>query len=233
MAKTLIDRLLLPLLFVVAAVVVSFFVVDLNLCDEDVTEVIVERVVAKIEEPPTISPYDDIFKEVGAANGIDWLLLAAIARSESEFHHKAVSRSGAVGLMQIMPYVAASMGVQREELFDAKRNVEVAAQLLLSIEGMFRFKEGGDVTEQLRLVLAAYNAGYSRVGDARRLARYFKDDDLKWSVVASYLEMLCEEEYFSHEVVKYGAFYGSAETIAYVRKVMRVYKRYKQRLKGA
>lgn len=222
MAKFWIRRVVAPLLFVVAASAIS---ISLLLPKRSAPQVVEEELLLN-ENYNFISAYDDIFKEVGAACGIDWVLLAAIARSESEFKSDAISSSGAVGLMQIMPRVAANMGVEYEELFDAKRNVEVAAELLHSIDVMFRFDKTFGAKERLCFTLAAYNAGYSRIADARRLARYFEDDDSSWEVVASYLEMLCEEEYFELEVVKGGSFYGSDETISYVKKVMRIYDRY-------
>ena len=67
-----------------------------------------------------ISSYDAVFQTVGKKYGIDWLLLAAIARAESQFRFDAVSRAGAVGLMQIMPLVAHNMGYTREALFDIR-----------------------------------------------------------------------------------------------------------------
>ena len=221
MVKSWIWKALVPLLFAVVASAITISLLSVRASAELSAE---EEVLD--DSYNFISAYDDIFKEVGAAWGIDWVLLAAIARSESEFRSDAISSSGAVGLMQVMPRVAANMGVQYDELFDARRNVEVAAELLHAIEKMFRFDKDFDAKERLRFTLAAYNAGYSRIADARRLARYFEDDDRRWEVVASYLEMLCEEEYFELEVVQGGAFYGSDETISYVKKVMRVYDRY-------
>ena len=87
-----------------------------------------------------------------------------------------------------------------------------------------------DASEQLKFVLACYNAGYSRVSDARRLARFFQDKSNEWYTVSGYLELLAEEEYHTHEAVKGGAYYGSAETISYVNKVMRIYKHYRRKV---
>ena len=216
MTKIWIERIVVPLLFVVAASALSLYL----LCMKSIKDESAQSSAIQIQESYLISSYDAIFQEVGAAWGVDWLLLAAIARSESEFRYDAVSPSGAVGLMQIMPYVAANMGVERSELFDPRRNVEIAAELLHSIDDMLHLDEGFDERERLCFTLAGYNAGYLRIADARRLAKYYGDDDRKWSVVSTYLAMLCEEEYFELEVVRGGAFYGSDETIAYVSKVM-------------
>ena len=173
-----------------------------------------------------ISDYDGLFMRVGEHYGIDWRLLAAIARAESKFRPDVVSKAGAVGLMQIMPYVARRMGVEREGLFDAEVSVTLAARLLKENDDMLRLGRNFDSEERLRFVLACYNAGFSRIDDARRLARHYEDDADKWSIVATYLALLAEEEFYEHEVVESGAFHGSEETVAYVRVVMRHYKRF-------
>lgn len=216
-----------PLLFLVVATLLSLFGIDMA----KITPEQMEQLQALVIPEPKISSHDDIFRSVGERYDVDWLLLAAIARAESEFRVDAVSKAGAVGLMQIMPSVARNMGYEREVLFDATVNVEIAAQLLHDNNRMLRLSEEFDSEERLNFILACYNAGYSRISDARRLARYHEDDANRWSVVSSYLELLSEPEFAEHEVVKSGAFHGSDETIIYVKKVMRIYKRYRNKMK--
>ena len=168
-----------------------------------------------------------MLQSVGEEYGIDWLLLSAIASAESEFRFDAVSKAGAVGLMQIMPSVARNMGYTREELFDARQCAEIASQLLIENNKMLHLPSDFDKTERLHFILACYNAGYSRIADARRLARYHDDDADTWSVVSTYLMLLAEPEFAEHEVVLSGPFYGSNETIAYVSKVMHIYNIYR------
>ena len=182
------------------------------------------------EEQYLISPYDKMFQEIGDRYSVDWLLLSAIARAESEFRFDAVSKVGAVGLMQIMPATAKSMGYEREQLFDAEISAEVAAKLLHENNKMLHLPRSFDKDERLKFILACYNAGYSRIADARRLARYYEDNADKWSIVATYLALLSEPEYAEHEVVQSGEFYGSGETIAYVNKVMHIYNLYRNQI---
>ncbi len=229
MIKYCIDRVIVPLLFLTMATVVSLCSIC-SLENGDETDSAIRLYSVEEENKRYISPYDALFQGVAAKMEMDWLLLLSIARAESEFRADAVSRSGAVGLMQVMPFVASSMGVSRDELFIPERNIEVAAELLSSIKKMYGFKDSMDEAEQIKFILAAYNAGYSRISDARRLARYFEDDDCRWHIVASYLALLSEEEYSEHEVVRYGAFYGSDETISYVDKVLHIYNLYRSRI---
>lgn len=228
LSKT-IHRTIAPLLFVAVAVALSLVATSAVVGTTSPQEV------QPTEEEPRciISDYDPIFMRVGEQYDIDWCLLAAIARVESKFRSDAVSKAGAVGLMQIMPYVARRMGVEPEALFDPEVSVNVAAQLLQENSKMLRLGRNFDGEERLRFMLACYNAGFSRIDDARRLARYFDDDAGKWSSVSHYLTLLGEEEYSNHEVVTSGAFYGSAETVAYVEVVMRRYHRFCRKIERA
>ena len=95
------------------------------------------------------------------ANGLDPALVASLIRQESNFNPRATSPVGARGLMQLMPSVGASIarskkipGYTDESLYDAAINITLGTQHL---SGLFRR------TSQLERVLAAYNAGESRV----------------------------------------------------------------------
>ena len=99
--------------------------------------------------------------EYSKANGLDPALVASLIRQESAFNPKARSPVGALGLMQLMPSVgrnlARSQGIQGytdESLFDPAINIRLGTRHL---SGLFRR------TSQLERVLAAYNAGESRV----------------------------------------------------------------------
>ena len=224
-----VNRVVLPLLFlaVTTAIALVFAVFAVRTMQSRVAQAEVE---VEESESYILSPFDKMFREVGELYDVDWCLLSAIARVESEFNPNAVSRSGAVGLMQVMPHVALNMGVQRDSLFNPHICTTVAAQLLHENIKMLNLSSDIDASEQLKFVLACYNAGYSRVSDARRLARFFQDKSNEWYTVSGYLELLAEEEYHTHEAVKGGAYYGSAETISYVNKVMRIYKHYRRKV---
>lgn len=93
--------------------------------------------------------------ERAAANaGIDPRLLAAMVWQESRFQADAVSKSGAVGLAQLMPATAAGLDV---DPWDAQQNLDGGARYLA-----WTIKEFGSV----ELGLAAYNAGPGRVREA-------------------------------------------------------------------
>ncbi|MGQ0812292.1 MAG: lytic transglycosylase domain-containing protein [Nitrospiraceae bacterium] len=84
---------------------------------------------------------------------LDPALLRAVIKAESDFRQDAVSRKGAVGLMQIMPKTAASLQVA--DPYDSLQNIRAGAHQLRRLLNRYR--------GNLSLALAAYNAGAQRV----------------------------------------------------------------------
>jgi len=93
--------------------------------------------------------YDSFFREASLLYHLPESLLRAVARVESDFHPGVVSSAGAIGLMQLMPATAASMGVQ--DPFDPRQNILGGARFLRILANRFN----GDLV----LTIAAYNAG--------------------------------------------------------------------------
>lgn len=93
-------------------------------------------------------PFADLFNAAGSRYGVDPVLLAAMARTESGFDPAAVSPAGAQGLMQLMPGTAKGLGVT--DPFDPAQSVQGAAQLMRDL--LDRFGRVGEA-------LAGYNAG--------------------------------------------------------------------------
>ena len=96
--------------------------------------------------------YNSIIESASETYGLDADLIRAVIQAESSYNQNAVSSAGAQGLMQLMPGTAASLGVT--DSFDAQQNIFAGTKYLK--QQLERF---GD----LRLALAAYNTGPSRV----------------------------------------------------------------------
>lgn len=92
--------------------------------------------------------YEGMIKEAAADNGVEPELLRAVMTVESAFNPRAVSRTGARGLMQLMPQTAARFGVQ--DSFDPRQNIHGGARYLSTLVKRF--------ANDLELVVAAYNA---------------------------------------------------------------------------
>jgi soluble lytic murein transglycosylase-like protein len=97
--------------------------------------------------------YDSIIEHAAVSSALEPNLLRAVIVVESGFNSRAVSKRGAVGLMQLMPATASRFGVSNP--FDARQNVHAGARYLKFLIDRF----GHDV----RLALAAYNAGEDAV----------------------------------------------------------------------
>lgn len=92
------------------------------------------------------------FEAAAAANDLDPDFLTAVARTESALNPRALSPAGAIGLMQLMPATARSLGV---DPWDPKQNIMGGARHLRALLDRF---DG-----RIDLALAAYNAGSGAV----------------------------------------------------------------------
>lgn len=114
---------------------------------------------------PKISPRDKeiiitaILKESKATN-IDPLLITSVIAAESSFHPKAVSPCEACGLMQITSCVSQIMKISNP--FDIQQNIYAGTRYLQDLFRQF---------DQFELILAAYNAGPTRVARLGRVPR--------------------------------------------------------------
>lgn len=93
--------------------------------------------------------YSPIIKNAADLYEIEEALLHAVIKTESAYNAQAISRKGAIGLMQLMPATAKRYGVTNA--FDPTENIQGGTRYLKDLMAKFN--------NNLRLVLAAYNAG--------------------------------------------------------------------------
>jgi len=104
-------------------------------------------------DPARYRRYDGLIGEAARIYQLPEHFIRAVMRVESDFNPTVVSRAGAMGLMQLMPMTARSMGVS--DPFDARQNILAGARYLRILANRFR----GDLV----LTVAAYNAGEGAV----------------------------------------------------------------------
>ena len=124
---------------------------------------------------PADSAYLDAIREAAGKYGVDPKLVSAVAEIESGFSQDAVSATGAVGVMQLMPETAESLGVNP---YDAKQNISGGAQYLRQMLDDFN----GDV----RKAVAAYNAGPEAVREYGGVPPYSETQQYVASVLDIY-----------------------------------------------
>ena len=100
-----------------------------------------------------IKKYDSIISQASEKFSLEPSLVKAVIKAESGFDHKAVSSKGAQGLMQLMPDTADEMAV--DDPYNPEQNIFGGAKYLSRL--MERYNN------DVKLVLAAYNAGPERV----------------------------------------------------------------------
>jgi soluble lytic murein transglycosylase-like protein len=118
-----------------------------------------------VEAVPPSRAYEGLIREAAAAYRVDPALIRSIMHAESGFDPSAVSRAGAMGLMQLMPDVAEAFGV--EHPFDPRENIMAGARLLRELLDHYR----GNV----RLAIAGYNAGPAAIESYGRAVPPFRE----------------------------------------------------------
>jgi soluble lytic murein transglycosylase-like protein len=119
---------------------------------------------------------EQMIREVSARYRVDPALVRAVMQTESNWKSTAVSRKGALGLMQLEPGTAQALGVNNA--FDPKQNLDGGVRYL----HMLLERYNGDLDR----ALAAYNAGPGAVDRAGGIPRYRETRDYVQKVTDSY-----------------------------------------------
>jgi membrane-bound lytic murein transglycosylase MltF len=149
------------------------------------------------------------FRRYGNEFDIDWLMLAAQGYQESGLDNSKISPAGAVGMMQLMPKTARSVGISDYRKVDG--NIRAGAKYMRHLIDDYIGSDDVDEMNQWLLALASYNAGATRIRTIRRQTEASGLDPNLW---------------FDNVELTVAESIGS-ETVVYVRNVMKYYLAYR------
>ena len=148
----------------IKATEVEGFEAELSALPEAAVEV---KPIAIVTPPQFVKPVlntKQLIETKANAYGIPASFVHSVVMAESAYNVNALSPKGAIGLMQLMPATAKSLGVDPK---DPEQNVDAGVRHLTDL--LLRFK---DDPEQVRKALAAYNAGVGAVDKYRGVPPY-------------------------------------------------------------
>jgi membrane-bound lytic murein transglycosylase MltF len=109
-----------------------------------------------------------LFRKYGSQYSMDWMLMAAQGYQESRLDHRARSRVGAIGVMQVMPATGRDLKVG--DITKLEPNIHAGIKFMRSIVDRYYANEPMDEVNKVLFAFAAYNAGPGRVRQLRREA---------------------------------------------------------------
>ncbi len=179
-----------------------------------------------------VRSYGPVIKHFAQRYGLDWRLVLATMKQESQFAPRAKSHRGASGLMQIMPVTGEELArvLEVEDMTSPHDNIRAGVYYLRRLYDLFPGAEEGD---RMKLALAAYNAGIGRIYDAQELAAYLHQNPLAWESIKDALPLLARRHSSLHWSVwsqdrpRTGWFGNAGQTVKYVENVMNNYDEYR------
>ena len=169
-----------------------------------------------------LSPYDAIVRRYAEQYGFDWRMIVALMYQESRFDPEAQSFAGARGLMQVLPRTAEQLGFENEQAHDPEVGIHAGIRYLAWVRD--RFDDELPVRDRMWFTLAAYNAGFGHVNDARRVAADEGLNPNRWFGNVERAMLLLSRPQYAR-----GARFGycrCTEPVNYVREILNRYNAY-------
>lgn len=163
---------------------------------------------------PALKKFDKVahlFKKYGSRYDFDWLMLTALAYQESKLDNSKRSKSGAVGIMQVLPNTASDANVNISNIELLENNIHAGAKYLRFMIDRYCVERSINDMNKKLFALASYNAGPARVQKLRKQAAARGLDPNIW--------------FNNVEVIAAGTI--GLETVRYVSNIYKYYVAYK------
>ena len=132
------------------------------------------------EEMQKFKAYEGFFKKYAGEYNFDYLMLAAQGYQESLLDQDKKSRVGAVGIMQVMPKLAAADPIDISNVSNADSNIQAGSKMLRNITDTYFSDPAIDPLNKALFTFASYNAGPNRIVRLRKKAQDDGLDPNKW-----------------------------------------------------
>jgi membrane-bound lytic murein transglycosylase MltF len=132
------------------------------------------------EELRKFIAYSEFFKKYAAEYNFDYLLMAAQGYQESQLEQARVSPAGAVGVMQVIPRIAAANPINITDVHTVDNNIHAGAKILYKIALTYFNDSAVDPLDTTLFTFASYNAGPTRIAHLRKQAPRDGLDPNKW-----------------------------------------------------
>jgi membrane-bound lytic murein transglycosylase MltF len=163
------------------------------------------------EEMKKFEAYVHFFQKYAAEYNFDYLMLVAQGYQESLLNQSRRNPSGAVGIMQVIPKLAAARPISISNVDDAEGNIHAGAKMLRNIADTYFDDAKLDALNKTLMVFASYNAGPTRIARLRKKAASEGLDPDKWF---GNVELVVAKEV-------------GQETVQYVNNIYKYYVAYK------
>ncbi|MFY9733475.1 MAG: lytic transglycosylase F [Candidatus Acidiferrales bacterium] len=163
------------------------------------------------EEIKKFQAYVRYFKKYAAEYDFDYLMLVAQGYQESLLDQSRRNPSGAVGVMQVIPKIAAAPPINISNVEVAENNIHAGAKMMRNIADTYFKDPNLDALDETLMVFASYNAGPTRIARLRKKAATEGLDPNQWF---GNVELVVAKEV-------------GQETVQYVNNIYKYYVAYK------
>lgn len=161
--------------------------------------------------------FRDSFEVAGDKYNFDWKLLAAVSYQESAWNPKAISPTGVRGMMMLTLKTAREVGVRNR--INPEQSILGGAAYLRKL--INRLPDQIENDHRVWFALAAYNAGYGHIADARKIAKNEGINHFDWHEVKDYIPLLQQPRWYKD--TRFGYSLSAKQAPKYVENIRRYY----------